>query len=122
MSLLDAEWSQEMQAYEMARVESDAPGDFVRLMRLDVAQPSSLCLEESTKPPRMNLDLKFNRADSQSLGTRECSLEGKLRVLVRDENEKIFHVPSSISRMQTKRPNQALLFSSHGEPGAGRPR
>jgi hypothetical protein len=42
-----------MPVAEMARVESDAPGDFARLM---AAQPAALCLEESTKPPRLNLD------------------------------------------------------------------
>lgn len=42
-----------MQVNEMDRIESDAPGDFARLMD---AQPSSVCLEESTRPPRLNLD------------------------------------------------------------------
>ena len=45
-----------MPVNEMARVESDAPGDFVRLMRPGGAGPSRLGLEASAKPPRLNLE------------------------------------------------------------------
>ena len=42
-----------MPVNERARVESDAPGDFVRLMRVDAAQPVGWCGESTARPPRL---------------------------------------------------------------------
>jgi hypothetical protein len=39
----------------------------------------------------MGSDIKFNRADSQSRRTRECTFERELRILVGYENEQVFH-------------------------------
>jgi hypothetical protein len=49
-----------MQVNETVRVESDAPGDFARLMRPHAAQASGLGLAESTMPSRLNLDQTKN--------------------------------------------------------------
>jgi hypothetical protein len=45
-----------MRLSETAIIESDAPGDFARLMRSDTAPFSSLCVEQCAKPSRLKLD------------------------------------------------------------------
>ena len=49
-----------MPVNETFRVESDAPGDFARLMRSDIAPPSTLCVDGSATRPRLNLDQAKN--------------------------------------------------------------
>jgi hypothetical protein len=46
-----------MQTTEMARAESDAPGEFARLMRPGAAAQTAVsCVEGVAKPPRLKLD------------------------------------------------------------------